>query len=81
MKSRSTHVDVTATPAPRSLKKPLIGTAMLLLLGVLQVVSAQVYQSAEEVAFGLFDDHGDIEVQDLSDFTGKIVVLYYYTPW
>ena len=54
--------------------------AVVSIIGVL-LLSASAYEAPSELRFGIFDEEGALETSQLSEFEGKIVVLYYFSPW
>ena len=61
--------------------RQVITLGMALFAWVLPMASAQTFQTPDEITFTLFSDGGATEVRQLSEFQGKIVVLYYFSPW
>ncbi len=54
----------------------LLAVALLAPAGVVQA-----YEDPSQVQFGVFAADGALETQPLSEFEGKIVALYYFSPW
>ncbi len=53
---------------------------MLALSGV-TLGQLSVGQNSDDVSFTAFNSGNDLENTQLGDFAGKVVVMYYYTPW
>jgi hypothetical protein len=51
------------------------------LVWALLLVHTSTYKTPGNVRVSTFGSDGTLETYDLADFEGKIVVLYYFTPW
>ncbi|MCH1502834.1 MAG: hypothetical protein L7V86_04575, partial [Verrucomicrobiales bacterium] len=58
---------------------PKIATSLL--VWALLLVHTSTYKTPGNVRVSTFGSDGTLETYDLADFEGKIVVLYYFTPW
>ena len=59
----------------------LLAMGSLTLLCLSLRASAQNDTSPDEISFTVFTKTGDVETRFLSEFRGKIVVLYFFSPW
>lgn len=73
----------SSTPHGRSGRSwPVVAWLVMLgLTGWGGKASAQDYQRPEDVDFTVFASDGSAETRSLSEFKGKIVALYYFSPW
>lgn len=61
--------------------KFFLATCVWLIASGLAHAQLPVGSASEDTALSLFDDGDELVPASLKQFEGKIILLFYYTPW